>query len=76
MRHPFEEWAMLYLGNREPPLEEVFDDPIVRLLMVRDGLPPDEARACVERARAALRERDVHRSAGEGFYLERESIIR
>jgi hypothetical protein len=48
---------MLYLGNREPPLEEVFDDPIVRLLMVRDRLPADEARACVERVRAALRER-------------------
>jgi len=48
---------MLYFGNREPPLDEVFDDPIVRLLMARDGLPPDEARACVERMRAALRER-------------------
>jgi hypothetical protein len=48
---------MLYFGNREPSLNEVFDDPIVRLLMERDGLPPDEARACVERARAALRER-------------------
>lgn len=48
---------MLYFGNREPPLDEVFDDPIVRLLMARDGMPPDEARACVERVRAALRER-------------------
>jgi hypothetical protein len=48
---------MLYLGNREPSLEEVFDDPIVRLLMERDGLPPDEARACVERVRATLRAR-------------------
>jgi hypothetical protein len=67
---------MLYFGNREPPLDEVFDDPIVRLLMARDGLPPDEARACVERARAALRERDAHRRAGDGFYRERESIIR
>ncbi|HEV2552099.1 MAG TPA: hypothetical protein VGU20_32625 [Stellaceae bacterium] len=67
---------MLYFGNREPPLDEVFDDPIVRLLMARDGLPPDEARACVERARAALRERDAHRSARERFYRERESITR
>jgi hypothetical protein len=48
---------MLYFGNHEPPLEEVFDDPIVRLLMVRDRLPADEARACVERVRWALRER-------------------
>jgi len=62
---------MLYFGNREPSLDEVFDDPIVRLLMERDGLPPDEARACVERARAALREREMRakplaREAGEG----------
>ena len=67
---------MPYLGNREPSLDEVFDDPIVRLLMVRDGLPLDEARACVERVRAALRERDAHRRAREEFYRERESIIR
>jgi hypothetical protein len=62
---------MLYFGNREPPLDEVFDDPIVRLLMARDGLPPDEARACVERVRASLRERRsrsraLGREAGEG----------
>jgi hypothetical protein len=57
MRAKLKEIAMLYFGNREPPLDEVFDDPIVRLLMARDGLPPDEARACVERMRAALRAR-------------------
>ena len=67
---------MLYFGNREPPLDEVFDDPIVRLLMARDGLPPDEARACVERVRAALRERDAHRATRAGFYRERESFTR
>ena len=53
---------MLYLGNREPPLDEVFDDPIVRLLMARDGLPPDKARAYVERVRAALRDRAESRA--------------
>jgi hypothetical protein len=67
---------MHYFGNREPSLDEVFDDPIVRLLMARDGLPPDEARACVERVRVALRERAARRRAREGFYLEREGIIR
>jgi hypothetical protein len=67
---------MLYFGNREPALDEVFDDPIVRLLVARDGLPLDEARACVERVRVALRERDAHCRAGVGFYRERESIIR
>ena len=72
---------MLYFGNREPPLDEVFDDPIVRLLMQRDRLPPDEARACVERVRASLRERKARpkppaRAAGEGRCIERESSIR
>ncbi len=62
---------MLYFGNREPPLEEVLDDPIVRLLMARDGLPLDEARAYVERVRAALRARGerskpLARDTGEG----------
>ena len=28
---------MLYCGNREPPLAEVLSEPIVRLLMQRDG---------------------------------------
>ena len=48
---------MLYVGNREPPLDEVLNDPIVRLVMARDGLPPEEARAHIEAARRRLRER-------------------
>ena len=50
---------MQYLGNREPPLDEVFDDPIVRLVMARDRIPPDEVRAYVDVARRSLGERDV-----------------
>jgi hypothetical protein len=46
----------MYLGNREPPLDEVLNDPIVRLVMACDGLPPDEARAFVEAACRRLRE--------------------
>jgi hypothetical protein len=47
---------MQYLGNREPPLDEVFDDPIVRLVMARDRTPPDEVRAYVDAARRSLGE--------------------
>jgi hypothetical protein len=36
--------------NREPPLDEIFADPIVRLVMARDGLQPSEVRALVEDA--------------------------
>jgi hypothetical protein len=47
---------MQYLGNREPLLEEIFDDPIVRLVMARDGISSDETRAYVEAARRSLGE--------------------
>jgi hypothetical protein len=39
---------MSYLGNREPPLDEVLDDPIVRLVMARDRLLPDDVKAYVD----------------------------
>jgi hypothetical protein len=47
---------MQYLGNREPSLDEVFDDPIVRLVMARDRILPDEVRAYVDAARRSLGE--------------------
>ncbi len=47
---------MLYLGNREPSLDEVFSDPIVRLVLARDGLPVEAARAFAELARRRLRQ--------------------
>lgn len=74
MRAKLKEIAMLYFGNREPPLDEVFDDPIVRLLMARDGLPPDEARACVERMRAALRARGRLLKATQSKLAPREGF--
>ncbi len=67
---------MLYFGNREPPLNEVFDDPIVRLLMARDGVPPDEARAYVERIRAALRERTHLATVEKRDGVRREAMAR
>ena len=45
---------MQYLGNREPALSELFDDHVMRLVMARDRLNPDEVRAEVEAARKAL----------------------
>jgi hypothetical protein len=41
---------MSYLGNREPSLDEMLEDPIVRLVMARDRLRPDDVRAYVEAA--------------------------
>jgi hypothetical protein len=46
---------MSYLGNREPPLDEVLDDPIVRLVMARDRLLPDDVKAYVGAAMQRLR---------------------
>lgn len=48
---------MLYLGNREPPLDEVLNDPIVGLVMARDRLTRDVVRAQMEAAQRHLRDR-------------------
>jgi len=56
---------MLYSGNREPPLEELFEDPMVQLVMRRDGLSAEDVRSCIERARCRLNgQPDPHRRAG------------
>jgi hypothetical protein len=47
----------VYLGNREPMLDELLDDPVVRLLMAGDRLAPETARRQVEAARRRLCER-------------------
>ncbi len=36
----------------EPPLEEMLADPIVRLVMKRDGIGPSDVLAVLDRARA------------------------
>jgi hypothetical protein len=46
-----------YLGNREPALDQIFSDPIVRLALECDGVSPAEARARIEVARQHLRKR-------------------
>lgn len=40
--------------NAEPTLDEILDDPIVRLLMRGDGTGTNEVRRLIERVRAAL----------------------
>lgn len=40
--------------NEEPPLEDLFDDPIVTRLMASDGLQGDVVRAMVSDVRARL----------------------
>jgi hypothetical protein len=52
-----ERWLLPYLGNREPPLNELLDDPITHLLMASDGVPPREVRAHINIVRWRLRER-------------------
>ena len=37
----------LQVDDREPSLDELFDDPIMPLLWRRDGLEPDDARAMI-----------------------------
>ncbi|MFM2045916.1 MAG: hypothetical protein RLY86_4492 [Pseudomonadota bacterium] len=42
---------------REPTLHQLIDDPLVRLVMARDGLSPDEVRRVMEAAATRLARR-------------------
>jgi hypothetical protein len=44
--------------NAEPTVDELLNDPIAHLLMVRDRLQPEHIWACVDNARQRLRARD------------------
>jgi hypothetical protein len=43
---------MSHFGNDEPSLDDLIDDPIARLVMVRDGLTPEIVRALMHNARS------------------------
>jgi len=43
----------------EPTVEELLSDPIVKLLMARDRLPPEVVWACVRDARRKLKARSA-----------------
>ena len=51
MKHPFSK-------NCEPTIGELLDDPIVGLLMARDGVQVSDVFELTENAKAALRLRD------------------
>jgi hypothetical protein len=38
----------------EPPIEDVLDEPIIRLLMRKDNVTPADLRRCILDARAGL----------------------
>jgi hypothetical protein len=45
----------MHCGNAEPDLEEVLDDPIVHMLLARDGVSRGDIRELVAEARRHLR---------------------
>jgi hypothetical protein len=53
----------LYVGNAEPALSEVLKDPIIRLVMLRDGVLAEELDKIVARAREYLQGRSPESQA-------------
>jgi hypothetical protein len=47
----------LYVGNAEPALSEILKDPIIRLVMLRDGVLAEDLDKIVARARDYLQGR-------------------
>lgn len=54
----------------EPTVEELLSDPIVKLLMVRDRLPPEVVWACVRDARRKLKARSAREEERVHTYRE------
>jgi len=46
-----------YHANREPPLSDVLNDPIVHLILARDRLALADVQVFLEEARRCLRDR-------------------
>jgi hypothetical protein len=46
----------IFVKNTEPTVEELFADPIMHLILNRDGLQEGDVRAVVERAKDTLRQ--------------------
>ena len=53
----------LYVGNAEPALSEVLTDPIIRLVMLRDGVLAEELDKIVAQARIYLQGRSPESQA-------------
>ncbi|MBB3810870.1 MULTISPECIES: hypothetical protein [Hyphomicrobiales] len=52
--------------RREVTLEEALNDPIVQLLMKRDGVTADDVRAVVEQVKARLENGGNNAEGGDG----------
>lgn len=46
----------LFVGNGEPPLDELMGDPMVRGLMARDGVAEESLRVLIDQVRGRLRD--------------------
>ncbi len=46
--------AACFLGNGEPPLAEVMGDDVVRRMMARDGVQPDQLLSLIDAVRTRL----------------------
>jgi hypothetical protein len=54
----------MYVRNREPSLEELLNDPVMRLVMARDGFSDEELRTLLAEIRQRLLARDGAPSEG------------
>lgn len=67
---PIQWWRLLfdrrkpYLRNDEPSLDEILDEPIVRLMMDRDGVKPQSLRTILSEVSRRVTDRMANR-AGE-----------
>jgi hypothetical protein len=48
----------MYVRNREPSLEELLNDPVMRLVMARDGFSDEAVRTLIADIRQRLLARD------------------
>jgi hypothetical protein len=53
---------MSYFGNEEPPIDDLIDDPVGRIVISRSGMTPEAVRALLD---------DVRRK--RGGYIAQES---
>jgi hypothetical protein len=50
-----------YLSNEEPSLDEILNEPIIRLLMRRDGVKPQSLRTSLSEMSGRIAERTANR---------------
>ena len=55
----------MYIRNREPSVDELLDDPVMRLIMARNGLSDEAVRALITDLKRRLQTQPVAASAAE-----------